>query len=622
MCTRLYPPEKYPAGHPDLALSLHNLGGLLRARGEYVKAADADAEGAAMYDRLAEAFTDVGAEAEALNLTAALPAHPQRASSRQPATWRAADPGRPLSRVVARKSALARGLQRRRRLLRAAAEADPATRREVEALVAVRQDLARLILAPARPGDDDRAQLLKDLSDQKERLEKKLAALLPASDRETPPYTDLANRLPDHAVFVDLYWYKDWDAKTRKLDQGHYAAFVLRKGQAVRRVELTDGAAIEKDLAEWRDDIAKGLRSDAASRLRKSIWEPLAKVLEDADVVYICPDAQLSVLPWAALPGKENGHVLLEDYTFAVVPSGPFLLDQLTRPAPAERDAGVLLAVGGVRYDRDDKVGKPWVERPAMNTERAAVVAQSRLLPRPPEVIDRTGPDANVAHLLEDLPKVRWAHLATHGFFAAPESQEREHLFRPDDFLLGVGRERRGAAARNPLTLSGLVLAGANQPSETDSGILTGEAVAGLNLDDMDLAVLSACQTGLGEAATGEGVFGLQRAFHIGGARNVVASLWTVDDDGTAALMNLFYYHLWEGKDGKGEPPLEALHNAELELYRNPEAIPVLAQGTRSPDWKHTILVVATPPADPKAPPKRAAAVKDWAAFVLSGAGR
>ena len=74
----------------------------------------------------------------------------------------------------------------------------------------MRQELARLILAPARPGDDDRAQLLKDLSDQKERLEQRLADLLPASDRETPPYTDLADRLPDHAAFVDLYRYMDW----------------------------------------------------------------------------------------------------------------------------------------------------------------------------------------------------------------------------------------------------------------------------------------------------------------------------------------------------------------------------------------------------------------------------
>jgi CHAT domain-containing protein len=142
--------------------------------------------------------------------------------------------------------------------------------------------------------------------------------------------------------------------------------------------------------------------------------------------------------------------------------------------------------------------------------------------------------------------------------------------------------------------------------------------VAGLDLDGMDLAVLSACQTGLGESAAGKGVFGLQRAFHIGGAKNVVASLWKVDDEATAALMNLLYYHLWE----KGEPPLEALHHAQLELYRNPQGVPALARGRGAVDWDETVQTVTKAPVDAKETPKRAAAVKDWAAFVLSGAGR
>ncbi len=292
-------------------------------------------------------------------------------------------------------------------------------------------------------------------------------------------------------------------------------------------------------------------------------------------------------------------------------------------PWGREPRKGVLLAVGGVSYDRNgassDKAGKPWPVLSASDKERAAVVVLVRKLAAPPEIVERSGADADVTHLLKDLPRARWAHLATHGFFAAPDTKEREHLFLPGDFRFGVrGTERQGATARNPLTQSGLVLAGANQPTDADPGLLTGEVIAGLDLDGLDLAVLSVCRTGLGEQYNGEGVFGLQRGFHIAGAKNVVASLWTVDDESTAALMNLFYYHLWE----KNEPPLEALHHAQLELYRNPQGVPALARGRGAADWDETMQVVTKPPADPKAAPQRPAAVRDWAAFVLSGAGR
>src|SRR5262249_18767782 len=156
-------------------------------------------------------------------------------------------------------------------------------------------------------------------------------------------------------------------------------------------------------------------------------------------------------------------------------------------------------------------------------------------------------------------------------------------LYDEKDFVRGLAGERRGVGARNPLTQTGLVLAGANRPKkeEGDSGILTAEGIAGLALDPLELAVLSACETGLGEAATREGVVGLQRAFHVAGAHNVVASLWKVDDEATAALMVLFYHHLWQDK----QPPLAALRNAQLALYRNPKDIAELAKGSRGPNF-------------------------------------
>jgi CHAT domain-containing protein len=96
---------------------------------------------------------------------------------------------------------------------------------------------------------------------------------------------------------------------------------------------------------------------------------------------------------------------------------------------------------------------------------------------------------------------------------------------------------------------------------------MTAEEVAGLNLGGCELAVLSACETGLGRTAGGEGVFGLQRSFHQAGARTVVASLWRIDDQATRALMTRFYANLRE----KQLTSLESLRRAQLSILDDPE---------------------------------------------------
>ena len=127
----------------------------------------------------------------------------------------------------------------------------------------------------------------------------------------------------------------------------------------------------------------------------------------------------------------------------------------------------------------------------------------------------------------------------------------------------------------NPMLRSGLALAGVNtwlknRPliKEAEDGILTADDVAGWNLFNTELVVLSACETGLGDIVTGEGVFGLRRAFVLAGAQTLVMSLWKVPDEQTKELMVNFYKHLLSGK-----PRAEALREAQLQMkekYPNP----------------------------------------------------
>jgi CHAT domain-containing protein len=183
---------------------------------------------------------------------------------------------------------------------------------------------------------------------------------------------------------------------------------------------------------------------------------------------------------------------------------------------------------------------------------------------------------ATVDAVVKELPRARYAHLATHGFFnEAAYRQEVERIRKQREtwaFNPLQMTERVGIAARSPLGFTGLVLAGANQPAEGDSGILTGEGLVELPLEGLELVVLSACETGLG-AAVGreEGVAGLQRAFHLAGARNVMVSLWHVDDAATLVLMEEFYKRLWD-KD-QPLPPAQALRQAQLTVLHHPERV-------------------------------------------------
>ena len=226
----------------------------------------------------------------------------------------------------------------------------------------------------------------------------------------------------------------------------------------------------------------------------------------------------------------------------------------------------------------------------------------------------------------------RYLHLATHGFFEPPDRVERllrGLAARPDGPALW--REQTTTLASLPLLRSGLALAGANRQAETDdprapAGVLTGQDVEGLDLRGCEVAVLSACQTALGDAKRSQGVLGLQRSFHAAGVKTMVTSLWNVHDAATLELMDEFYRRLW----GKEKPSrLEALRQAQLAILRDPGRVrrrtaALLADARRRGVPEEALrgpgrLALDLPDGGKiQAAPKRSPEAW-WAAFVLSG---
>ena len=458
------------------------------------------------------------------------------------------------------------------------------------------------LLQDPRMDQASRDAQLSSLADEREALKRKLIADIPALKRwreldELGP-RDLVQALPTGAVFVDIIRYTRYEyaGKTEKCTPS-YVAFLLAKDRPIQRIELEGAGPIDLAVRRWSFAIEMQRADPAAvSTLVQRVWQPLAAALPaGAKMLYLAPDGDLARLPWAALPA-DTERVLLEDLAIAQVPHGMFLLDHLKFPRTFAGPE-TLLTLGGVEYGPG-----VWADLPGTKIEMKAIASLA-----PGECEAATGKDATVAKLTTSLTKVRFAHLATHGEFQAEAlAAERK---RAAEALTArrMGDDSRRIATKNPLGYVGLVLA--------NGEIMSGLSILNLPLEKLELVTLSACETGLGEYTGGEGVQGLQRAFHLAGCPNVVASLWKVNDAATAALMAKFYYELWTNK----KPPIKALRDAQLTIYYHPELISDLAGERGAPRLRDAVAMKTSGMGFGA---RERADTKLWAAFVLSGVGR
>jgi CHAT domain-containing protein/tetratricopeptide (TPR) repeat protein len=381
-----------------------------------------------------------------------------------------------------------------------------------------------------------------------------------------------------------------------------YLAFVLVPGRTplLQVVDLGEAGSIHAALFRWlnaitgeqQDDTERGqinevtdLRSSLqalkqriggqrsrpqrrlqglmeGSALRKLIFDPLVLVLGEVKRLLIAPDSDISLVPFEALPLHENRY-LLDDYQISYLTVGR---DVLTLSSTRERTPNRPLVISDPDFDYgSDSVTNfvPGVPFGALTGARKEGKVIARILNA--ELLSGA---AALKNILRDHRSPAIMHLSTHGIFSDPRPARSHHV----PFISSTSDGSRLdtlSLIDNPLLRSAIALAGANvwaqyghPPPKADNGLLTAEDVAGLDLLDTDLVVLSACDTGLGQAKAGQGVFGFRRAFVIGGARTLVMSLWKVPDKQTCLLMELFYQNMLE----KGFGRAEALRQAQLSM--------------------------------------------------------
>ncbi len=374
-------------------------------------------------------------------------------------------------------------------------------------------------------------------------------------------------------VLVELLRYSHYMGRNKW--EPHYGALVIASRGEPKWIPLGSAAEIETSIQLFRKsvrgDTDESTLHSVLRSLHDQVWAPIEKGLPaNSKTIILSPDGELSFVSFATLLAPAD-EFLIENYSIRYVASGRDLL------RGHETSATELMAVFGnpdfgsgtnsivqqkemssplaIRASESRDFGDMSLKAlPATDKECAGLKAQAKTSGRPIQVL--LGAEATETQLRE-IASPHILHLATHGFFL-PETKDRRG---EEERALETGRmnligetykdQRTPVVLKNPMHRSGLALAGAQRtleawakgevPPTDNDGIVTAEEVGELNLKGTWLVVLSACDTGTGEARAGEGVLGLRRGFIQAGARNLLMTLWPISDETTVDIMLDFY---------------------------------------------------------------------------------
>ena len=592
--------------HPDVATGLNNLAGFYQARGETTQVAQYLTRGNDTAERDLMRNLVAGSEHQKalyLRKTARLTdqsiSFNVKDAPQDQAALRAA-----LTVILRRKGraldAMTGAIETLRR------QQTPETQKLLDDYATLVGQLSVLTLrGPGAKKPEDHLVNLKELEQRKEQLEVEISAKSAEFKAQVTPITleNVQNQIPVQASLVEYAVYRPFDAKTRKFGNPHYVAYVLKnpkpevqgsgfrvqgiKSASLQNSEsqnlnpgvktlnpeprtlafadLGEAEAIDQVVIALRQvlkDPSKKITTEVQPRsqvLYKLVVKPIEALVGKTSHLLISPDGALNLIPFSVLV-DEQGQYLVEKYTLTYLTSGRDLLRLNVKLAPEEPP--LVLADPEYAFGTGPIVAghalKPLVSLPATAKEGQTIqklVGDARLVVKT-EATEKA---------IKAVHRPSLLHVATHGYFLTdtpPETPLDPTRNLPDTPAINTDQLR----IENPLLRSWLFFAGANRGGNDDNdGIMTALEASQLNLWGTKLVTLSACETGVGEAKTGDGVYGLRRALVLAGSEAQLMSLWSVSDQATRKLMVDYYTRL---KAGEGRSA--ALRNVQLEMLKDP----------------------------------------------------
>ena len=449
---------------------------------------------------------------------------------------------------------------------------DPRARAKLEEISQLRADLAKTAFDSSQKAESDR------LKDQISRIERSLSEKSGSSGTaRTALGVTLEQILPalgEHAVLIDLFRFSDLREEGSK--RRCYGAVIVDGLGNVSFTQISDADGIDQAVDLLRTALlasdSKGVEK-FTELLSAKLWAPLSQsIAPSARQLIVCPDSKLSFLSLACLLDAQAKFVG-ESFTVSYVGSSRNLARK-----PGQAPGNTLAVFADPIFDASSKLLSS-VGPANLRAAEADAFGGINLAPLPGtqaeaqqlqligeqadwDVHIKAGKEATESSVRE-IEKPAILHLATHGFYL------NSHLPAADDGTRGMSvvglkttETEETESGVDPMRASGVALTGAQQtlklwsqrkaPDPETDGILTAEEVASLDLNGTWLVTLSACETGVGEARSGEGVFGLRRAFMMAGAENLLMTLWPVADDTTASIMADFYKEALATGDAPG----------------------------------------------------------------------